>query len=814
MLRTYIKLFLVSIVLMASSNLISQTLITDGSYTLEPNGLKHNYNYSISQNFYEASLFSALPNNSISELHFKWDGTGAANIRCEIFMANSSQSSVNGSYNWDVTSAFTPVFNGIINTSSAPVGIQSWITVPLDVNFVYDGTSNICLMINNTSGNVHTGTFVCASSPNYQSIYDYKDLGPPYSTDPADLASTWGVWTGKRYPALQVTTVSSCTSYNITYNANGGTGTTNSTSGCLNLTVSSNSFANSGYTFTGWNTATDGTGTSYAAGATYSSSADVTLYAQWSPNAATTTGSGGNWSDGSTWSTGIAPVEGADVTIDDDIIVDVNTNSIGNLELNADVTISSSRTLSVNGTTTLNDGTSLIINGNYDANGDFDASAGLTPTVSIGSSGKLMLSSTITSLGNLSSSVGTVELDGASNQNIPVTTFNNLILNNSAGATLTGAVRVNGTLTMTSGDLTTSSLNLLTIKSSMSGSSASSHVVGPVKYTSSSTTPCTVGIGTGTLYHPVIIGALTATTENYTVEYKTGTPYNSGTLDYINYAAGVPINGSNVQYVCNDYYYDITRTGAVNANITISFSGVGISSIPSESNQYLMHYNTTTNEWEEMAVSSRGSNTVTATATSFSPFGPGSGGDALPIDLVSFTGACENNETELEFVVASQVNNDYFSIYRSANATDWNLVGEIEGAGNTSTQLTYKWIDNNPLSGVSYYKLAQTDYDGTSETFSPIAVMCEASAIDGYSVYPNPANEVLNIDLELENYQGDDVSIEVIDINGKIIQLQQVQLNRGYNHLEVDLSEVPRGVYMINFVGTRDYIKESRIIKQ
>ena len=48
--------------------------------------------------------------------------------------------------------------------------------------------------------------------------------------------------------------------------------------------------------------------------------------------------------------------------------------------------------------------------------------------------------------------------------------------------------------------------------------------------------------------------------------------------------------------------------------------------------------------------------------------------------------------------------------------------------------------------------------------------MCENAPVDGYSVYPNPANGLLNIDLELENYQGDDVSIEVIDINGKIIQ--------------------------------------------
>ena len=98
------------------------------------------------------------------------------------------------------------------------------------------------------------------------------------------------------------------------------------------------------------------------------------------------------------------------------------------------------------------------------------------------------------------------------------------------------------------------------------------------------------------------------------------------------------------------------------------------------------------------------------------------------------------------------------------------MIGEIEGVGNTNTQMTYKWIDNNPFNGINYYRLSQTDYDGTSEIFSPIAVMCENAPVDGYSVYPNPANGLLNIDLELENYQGDDVSIEVIDINGKIIQ--------------------------------------------
>ncbi|GIR57465.1 MAG: hypothetical protein CM15mP65_00460 [Crocinitomicaceae bacterium] len=155
-------------------------------------------------------------------------------------------------------------------------------------------------------------------------------------------------------------------------------------------------------------------------------------------------------------------------------------------------------------------------------------------------------------------------------------------------------------------------------------------------------------------------------------------------------------------------------------------------------------------KWEELTTVSRSGNYVKVLATSFSPFGQGSGGAALPIDLVSFAGECVNNTTELEFVVASQVNNDYYTIERSVDGNEWSEVGIIDGEGNTSTQMTYKWIDVSPTNGVNYYRLSQTDFDGTSETFAPIAITCETAPVDGYSVYPNPANGLLNIDIELE----------------------------------------------------------------
>ena len=226
-----------------------------------------------------------------------------------------------------------------------------------------------------------------------------------------------------------------------------------------------------------------------------------------------------------------------------------------------------------------------------------------------------------------------------------------------------------------------------------------------------------------------------------------------------------------------------------------------------------MHWNSGTNKWDEMA-STGAASTVTATTTSFSPFTQGSGGDPLPIDLVSFNGECNNGEAALEFVVASQINNDYFSVHRSNNNQDWTLVGEIAGVGNTSAQMTYQFIDNNPYAGTSYYQLSQTDYDGTSKTFAPIAVTCEVEAIDGYSVYPNPANEVVMIDMDLDTYQGDDIEVLIMDINGSIVKKDRVQLKRGYNHLEINLNDLPGGVYTLQFTGTKNHIKESRIVKQ
>ena len=108
----------------------------------------------------------------------------------------------------------------------------------------------------------------------------------------------------------------------------------------------------------------------------------------------------------------------------------------------------------------------------------------------------------------------------------------------------------------------------------------------------------------------------------------------------------------------------------------------------------------------------------------FFMLGSGGGGFALPIDLVSFTASLnEQNDVSLQWIVASEVNNDYFSISRSYDFYNWELVGTVDGRGNSNVEKIYTMIDTKPTSEITYYRLTQTDYDGNYESFPPISLM-------------------------------------------------------------------------------------------
>jgi len=106
------------------------------------------------------------------------------------------------------------------------------------------------------------------------------------------------------------------------------------------------------------------------------------------------------------------------------------------------------------------------------------------------------------------------------------------------------------------------------------------------------------------------------------------------------------------------------------------------------------------------------------------------GGSPLPIELVSFNGEVlleMDPIVILDWTVASQVNNDYYEIQRSIDVEQWETIEKITGAGTNNTQMHYSIIDDNPILGISYYRLKQTDYNGESETFNPISIIINST---------------------------------------------------------------------------------------
>jgi hypothetical protein len=95
----------------------------------------------------------------------------------------------------------------------------------------------------------------------------------------------------------------------------------------------------------------------------------------------------------------------------------------------------------------------------------------------------------------------------------------------------------------------------------------------------------------------------------------------------------------------------------------------------------------------------------------------------LPIELLSFEAEKENDKVNVTWVTGSEINNDYFEVYASADGKVWESIDVVNGAGNSFTVNKYSIIDND-IQGhtLKYYKLKQVDFDG-AVSFSPVKVV-------------------------------------------------------------------------------------------
>lgn len=143
----------------------------------------------------------------------------------------------------------------------------------------------------------------------------------------------------------------------------------------------------------------------------------------------------------------------------------------------------------------------------------------------------------------------------------------------------------------------------------------------------------------------------------------------------------------------------------------------------------------------------------------------------LPITLVSFEASVQQQEgsnepyVTLRWTTAREIDNDFFSIERSADGENFTEIQRIPGAGNSDAVISYGIADTAPLHGINYYRLKQTDFDGTFSYSKIVSVQVNLTLASRLSVYPNPnSGSRFFLNMKSEEVK----SLAIYDLSGRL----------------------------------------------
>lgn len=190
----------------------------------------------------------------------------------------------------------------------------------------------------------------------------------------------------------------------------------------------------------------------------------------------------------------------------------------------------------------------------------------------------------------------------------------------------------------------------------------------------------------------------------------------------------------------------------------------------------------------------------------FYVFAVGSG-TALPVEWVSFDAKQVGETAVLEWRTASESNNDYFAVERGTEDVQFQEIGRVPGRGNQTTPQDYEFTDLNPLQGVQYYRLRQTDFDG-SYNYSPIVAL-PFESIGPLFAYPSPANSLVTLALdEIPEY---DAPWQWCDAGGVVVWSGIWPAGQAWLELEVGL--LSPGVYFLGVWVERVFVQKMVVVE-
>lgn len=260
----------------------------------------------------------------------------------------------------------------------------------------------------------------------------------------------------------------------------------------------------------------------------------------------------------------------------------------------------------------------------------------------------------------------------------------------------------------------------------------------------------------------------------------------------------------------NPTILSVTNTGGNYRAISNTTTVSNIDTAARQAMYQMNYYNVNSFLYRTGAVSTNSSSETRQTSLYFASFLTGT--IALPVTLTYFKATLKDYKVMLDWATASEIQNDYFTVERSADGINFEILGTKKGAGNSTNLIQYNLYDDSPISGYSYYRLKQTDFDG-KYSYSNVAFIKNGntSAISNFeiqSAYPNPF--VDRFTLVYSSPEEGEASYMLVNSAGKIIEKQVINCHDGANILEIEnLDYLESGMYFAVITN-----KDQRVVKK
>jgi hypothetical protein len=166
----------------------------------------------------------------------------------------------------------------------------------------------------------------------------------------------------------------------------------------------------------------------------------------------------------------------------------------------------------------------------------------------------------------------------------------------------------------------------------------------------------------------------------------------------------------------------------------------------------------------------------------------------LPVELTYFKANRVNREVELEWETASETNNEYFIIERSADGINYNKITEIAGAGNSNTFIEYKISDSDAPAEQLYYRLTQKNFNGEIFVYNPVSVTGNMGEFEiSVSYVPGNLSAFACTD---KNHP---VDFKMCTIQGQIVYSGRLELSSGCSLYPIPVNLPSEGLYLVAF---------------